>query len=252
MGHAHPELPAHWNLLLHGIAFSEVADKSESTEARRRQLIEFCSRYKERLWIGLGSWELCGRPMRKPRRPRLSDLIYPRIARFRSELAQRPQELVERLGIAKSQPIFDDYRRSIDAFQGLTHAFRTRCAGAKTDEQVLKIVQDPEIITEQIVLANGGPRLSRAQCRRFPDRFAFTRWLRILLFYCLVRSQLLEGSKKDLGLHNASEDAEYLLLASFTGHIATADKLLQRAARVIVPGIRIYEWDHQGKQVRRC
>jgi hypothetical protein len=66
------------------------------------------------------------------------------------------------------------------------------------------------------------------------DRFALIRWLRFIGWYCLKRR---DGQKKDF--QNNFDDAEYGLLASYTGHLGTKDGGLKSAAEVIFPGVAI-------------
>lgn len=69
---------------------------------------------------------------------------------------------------------------------------------------------------------------------RHPMRYAIGRWGRILLYYATRR---LKGEKKKFD--NNFDDAQYLFLASYTGHLVTSDQGLIRAARVCFPSLKV-------------
>ena len=66
------------------------------------------------------------------------------------------------------------------------------------------------------------------------NRFAVIRWLRFFLWYCLKR---IDGQTRKF--ENNFDDAQYGLLASYTGHLGTDDHGLRDAAQAIFPGLRV-------------
>jgi hypothetical protein len=68
-----------------------------------------------------------------------------------------------------------------------------------------------------------------------PMRFAVARWGKICLHYALKH---LGGASA--GFENNFDDAQYLLLASYTGHLATSDRGLREAAMVVFPKLVVW------------
>ena len=69
----------------------------------------------------------------------------------------------------------------------------------------------------------------------FPDRLLIGKRARLDLYYAIRRS--LGDSKK---FENNWDDMHYAITASYTGHLATHDAGLVRAAEIIAPNLRVF------------
>ncbi len=76
---------------------------------------------------------------------------------------------------------------------------------------------------------------------QFPDRLAWARWARLILWYSLQRC--MKPAVPPEKFANHCDDMHYAFLASYSGHLATSDGDLKAAVAAVFPHVRI--WDPQ-------
>lgn len=140
----------------------------------------------------------------------------------------------------------DDMEKRKARFLNLVNRFATWMEVEHPDH-VRRLRSDPNTVTSSIqgatatmgnLIAMGDPRYAtpawRAAANTFPDRCAAARWMRTIVWYANLRVALPDQSDAKFG--NNYEDAHYVFLAQYTGHIWTLDNGMARAALEVSGG----------------
>jgi hypothetical protein len=244
-------IPNDWQLLLPDIIFHEIIDVEPPDDpcAFWRKMLAFMESNRSRIW-GADYWVFVAKKYEKDfeRRARLKNVIDRRRTRALRKAQPVPDaKLSQHIEAFRKTPFCAAYKKEQCDFV----EFCDRCAKFIQDKnpphdapQQIRWIQNPDLVAQLITspskLSARFPRMRVRHVTGFPDRWAIARWTRITMWYALQRWK--QGSNPSTDFENNFDDAQYLFLASYAGHIATRDSGLKKAVGVLFPGCCVVDF----------
>lgn len=240
------------SILLADTVFREIAssDNPQAFAVKLKTLLE-PEPVRTRVCIGQ-YWDELSRLESEPQKlVPLDAIIHNAMTReLRNLLAQTTSDWAERISVAASGPEVREYEGRRTTFVETCQAW-TRWICQHQPDELTRISGDiraqhdwirvPHQCTEWIIRNNPSGKFDspewRAALSVFPDRHAVGKWVRIIVWYCLMRS--LHPTGDEHNFENNWDDAHYGFLASYTGRIATHDKGLKRLVAAVFPHVSI-------------
>jgi hypothetical protein len=246
------DVPAGLDCLLTAGVFAELAMKDvHERDFLFKRFTAWTRRNADRLWMARDLIQVRDKMEPSPdrvRRIRAHDLISPPHTRIIREVArdsevywQAPLEIPAvkewltdaEAGRAAFVSFADDCRDFIAAQAG-----RPSEKIPHTHDAIRNYVRQYNV-ANLVIHRSGQGRYGdwrwRRHLERFPDRLLIAKRARLDFYFALRRS--LGDSRK---FENNWDDIHYAISASYTGHLATHDAGLARAAEILAPGLRIY------------
>lgn len=169
-----------------------------------------------------------------------SDVVPHSIAAAHVELTRNLLQAQRARRLFTYTPGGDDTEQRRAGFLKLVNGF-SAWMQAEHPERVHALRGDPEALPASIkgptafmgkLIIRVNPRYDtpawRAAANTFPDKCAAARWMRTICWYANLRVSLPDQSDEKFG--NNYEDAHYVFLSLYTGHLWTRDRQMARAA----------------------
>jgi len=240
-----------WQLLLPDILFHEVIDveSPDSASAFWRKAVSFVDDNRSRIW-GTNYWVYIAKDCEKrfERRAGIENVIdRVRTRALRQLQSPTDAELASRITAYHKTQEYAMYKSEQRNFVEHCDGYVTylRKEPPPRDERLqTQWIQNPDLVAQLITspgaLSRRFPRMQARHVTGFPDRWALARWTRITMWYALQRWN--QGNNPSADFKNNFDDAQYLFLASYAGHLATRDRGLKKATQVLFPGCRIVDF----------
>lgn len=244
-------IPGDWQFLLPDIILHEIVDIEPRDDAHKfwGKFMAFIDAHRSRIW-GADYWAFVAKKFEKDfkRRAKLANIIdRGRTRAFRKSHAADDAKVIQHLQNFHQTSHYAAYKeeqRDFVEFCNKCVVFIKEKPPHSDNESQRKWIQNPDLVAQLIT----GPGKLRTTFRRmqvrhatgFPDRWAVARWTRISVWYALQRWR--QGNNPSAGFENNFDDAQYLFLASYAGHIATRDGGLKKAVEVLFPGCCITDF----------
>jgi hypothetical protein len=239
------DVPERYECVVLDQMFHEVVNKDPGyDEGAIRKLGRWAARNVHRLWVGHTPEKLFERQFDTGKPLSVQDIIHPGHTRELRRTASLPDyDWTAPLRGARDLEPVRNRRHQIETLVRLCTAIaevwrsqpgkRTPNADEKGDW-----IRQAHLVTDLVerFLHERWRREWRRQVDNDPNRFAVVRWARFVAWYCLRRA---EGHTRKY--ENNFDDAHYGLLASYAGHLGTADKGLREAATTIFPKLRVLD-----------
>lgn len=238
-------LPASGQLVLSDQAFHEIVgkDDEESRGSYLAKLPRYFQGQVARVWMGMNWVCLLSASRKEARKLGALDMLHREYTGvLRRALTDPAIEWRSLWRDAMNGRAYEIGRESKEWFMGLVGALdkwqtATGATRPSNDEEARAITEDSGEVRTCVKAFMGKWRVPSQDARisASVDSLPVSRFARILMWYLLSR---MCGARQKF--ENNADDAHYLLLASYTGHLATHDKALRNAARNLFPNMRLW------------